>query len=342
MGLAPCSILLLTTLVASCCGHAELPSLSAPPTTDYLAQEFDFEASRPPVNLPAWAASHAQLELMVAEALSWAACNGILMRASAAGDDEDSAPTFTHAPFSLLPCEFPAAALAEAYALAPVFGKLVESVSRDVPWLSRTLTEVAESDDFIRNLLKLCVRVQREGPTQDARLAILRSDYMLHEPDGVEEGQLLQVELNTIASSFAGLSQRVAAMHSALMPRWASTRRHAWQAAGKPSQLSMTSVLPPNAAADNLAEALAQAHGLYAQDHASILFVVQPHERNHVDQDLLREKLWSMYGVRVICRTLAQVRPPVGGDAGFRARGYGRRRVGRHWECEQGHVWHLR
>uniref|UniRef100_A0A6T9P9R9 glutathione synthase n=1 Tax=Haptolina ericina TaxID=156174 RepID=A0A6T9P9R9_9EUKA len=130
---------------------------------------------------------------------------------------------------------------------------------------------------------------------------------MLHEPDGVEEGQLLQVELNTIASSFAGLSQRVAAMHSALMPRWASTRRHAWQAAGKPSQLSMTSVLPPNAAADNLAEALAQAHALYAQDHASILFVVQPHERNHVDQDLLREKLWSMYGVRVICRTLAQI-----------------------------------
>ena len=47
-----------------------------------------------------------------------------------------------------------------------------------------TLREAADSDPFTKRLMKLCERVQREGESQKARLAVLRSDYMLHEPDG--------------------------------------------------------------------------------------------------------------------------------------------------------------
>jgi hypothetical protein len=38
-------------------------------------------------------------------------------------------------------------------------------------------------------------------------------------------------------------------MHTALTPRWESTRWHAWQAAGRPGQLSLKAVQPANDAA---------------------------------------------------------------------------------------------
>ena len=300
------SILLHVAVCAQAESEEEAP-LAAPPPNDFLAQEFDFDAARVPASLPAWAGSQAQCDLMVADGVSWAACNGLMMR-TPPGEAEDAPPTYVHAPFSLGPCQYPAASLREAYEIAPLFGKLVEEVSKDVPWLASTLATTAESDDFTKRLLKLCARVQAEGKTQSARLAILRSDYMLHEPaEGGQTPQLLQVELNTIASSFGGLSQRVAAMHTQLAQRWPSVRRHAWEAAAKPGRLTLPESLPPNPAADGIAEGLARAHALYGDAEASILFVVQPEERNHIDQEHVVQQLWRAHGIRVICRTLAQV-----------------------------------
>ena len=85
-----------------------------------------------------------------------------------------------------------------------------------MPWLARTLQGTAESDEFTRRLLRMCARVQREGATQGARLAILRSDYMLHDAEDGDAARLMQVELNTIASSFGSLSSRVSALHTHL------------------------------------------------------------------------------------------------------------------------------
>ena len=303
---------MFSLLLVGLCAQAPTESeedapLAAPPSNDFLAQELDFDAARVPASLPAWAGSQAQCDLMVADGVSWAACNGLMMR-TPPGEAAHTAPTYVHAPFSLGPCEYPAASLREAYEIAPLFGKLVEEVSKDVPWLARTLATTAESDDFTKRLLKLCAKVQAEGKTQSARLAILRSDYMLHAPEeGVQAPQLMQVELNTIASSFGGLSQRVAAMHAQLAQRWPSVRRHAWEAAGKPGRLALPESLPPNPAADGIAEGLARAHALYGNADAVILFVVQPEERNHIDQEHVVQRLWRAHGIRVICRTLAQV-----------------------------------
>ena len=47
-----------------------------------------------------------------------------------------------------------------------------------------------------------------------SRLGIIRSDYMLDGDSGIK-----QIELNTIASSFAGLSVGVAKLHRFLMGR---------------------------------------------------------------------------------------------------------------------------
>ena len=119
--------------------------------------------------------------------MAWCATHGLLVHAAAPSGDgapaptSPSAPRLTHAPFSLLPATFPAVQLALATdELAPLFGLLVERVGRDVPWLASTLRLTADSDDFTRRLLQLCATVHREGATQHAKLALLRSDYMLH------------------------------------------------------------------------------------------------------------------------------------------------------------------
>jgi glutathione synthase len=57
--------------------------------------------------------------------------------------------------------------------------------------------------------------VRRERRGAERVLAVLRSDYMLHAPTS----SLLQVELNTIASSFGCLSTLVARMHRHLLGR---------------------------------------------------------------------------------------------------------------------------
>ena len=176
-----------------------------------------------------------------------------------------------------------------------------------MPWLTRTLQGTADSDDFTRRLLKLCAKVQREGATQAARLAVLRSDYMLHDAADGSAARLLQVELNTIAASFGCLSTRVSQLHTHLAQRFEALRRWLWLSAGKPSRLRLDATLPPNAALAGIAEGLARAHAAYGEPEAVVLFVVQPDERNSLDQELLRQRLWSEHGVRVVSRTLLQL-----------------------------------
>ncbi len=317
-------VVLVLTMSASCLGSSALEGepLSAPPPTDYPAQSLDLPAPRrADDDLPDGISSRAQCEAMVADAVAWAGMNALLVHAPSAviiptedGDGASAAPAPTtgpllaHAPFSLLPAEFPADQLEHARRLAPLFGSLVERVGCDVPWLSRTLRGAADGDDFTRRLLDLCARVQREGATQPARLALLRSDYMLHEPDGASgPSRLLQVELNTIASSFGALGSKACELHASMAQRWEAYRQHVWLACGKPSRLNLGDALPPSEAVPQLAAALARAHAEYGNADASVLFVVQPDERNAIDQQLISEQLWTAHSVRVVRRTLTQL-----------------------------------
>ena len=272
-----------------------------PPPTDFSEAELD-DPSPSRGGALAALGSAAALEAVCADAEAWASCNGLLMRSA------EDASAFEHAPFALLPARFPAEQLAHAAELAPTFGLLVDKIVDDLPWLMATLREAADSDPFTKRLMKLCERVQREGESQKARLAVLRSDYMLHEPDGgAEPPRLLQVELNTIAASFASLSNRVSALHAYLAARWPAVRRQLWDDAGRPSRLKLENVLPANPSVERIAEAIARAHGVYGSRDAAVLFVVQPSERNALDQELLRQQLWAAHGLRVISRTLGQL-----------------------------------
>ena len=94
-----------------------------------------------------------------------------------------------------------------------------------------------------------------EGIHQDLSLGLHRSDYMLHAEDGVETPK--QIELNTIAASFAGLSTALASIHATLMGRYATVSSLVSQAALPGADL------PPNGAVSGLAAALAAADKAY-------------------------------------------------------------------------------
>lgn len=105
---------------------------------------------------------------------------------------------------------------------------------------------------------------------------------------------LLQVEINTIASSFASLSTRIYEMYRDLDP----------QSIGN---------LPANEALQNIAEALAIAHTEFLNQRKPLageektvimLMVVQSCERNFADQRLLEFELLQNHGVKMIRASL--------------------------------------
>ena len=162
---------------------------------------------------------------------------------------------------TLLPTSLDEQSYRRVAALTPLWHTLVDRVSRDEDFLLRHLEGPAQADPWLRRMLDLLVRLQKEGRacTQPLRLGIYRSDYMLHVEDIDDDGSAaataadagtvavaasangtsdvassnasngsvrrgvrhtpLQVELNTMAASFMGLSTRVAAMHRFMLQR---------------------------------------------------------------------------------------------------------------------------
>jgi hypothetical protein len=158
-------------------------------------------------------------------------------------------------------------------------------------------------------------------------------------------GNLLQVELNTISSSFAALGSLVTSLHRYPYPfclivpflllyktfqscsllwlssiglkihflklalnivLWLCHGRHLINWSGDRSGLEAKNV-PENSAADTFAEALALAWKEYGDNRAVVLMVVREEERNMYDQYWLALKLFKSYGIKLIRKTLSQV-----------------------------------
>ena len=67
------------------------------------------------------------------EAISYALAHGLTFK---------SGPLFTHIPLSLLPVPFPLQKFNHGILLSPLYGKLVDRVSRDINWLHETLARL--------------------------------------------------------------------------------------------------------------------------------------------------------------------------------------------------------
>ena len=263
------------------------------------------------------------IDKLTSHANAFAAAHGLQVESkrdkiSSSGGDKIAYET---APISLLPNAYPAKAFYSAQGLAPSFNLLVDRISRDAVWLNETLskTGVADVDPFTGKLLEMYQDIYcSEGEigvfakSADC-LGIMRSDYMLH-----TNNELKQVELNTIASSFAGLAVNVAKMHRHLVQRYIEEDKEieSWFTMNKRAVLDIDTCeldsqdkVPENPALSKLPLAMKVSYDRYSEKFnpsASpvILFVVQEGETNTVDQRMLEFQLWEQYQIPVIRMSL--------------------------------------
>ena len=224
---------------------------------------------------------------------------------------------FTHCPLMVEPSPFPRALFEKAQALSPVFNRLVDDVSRDGDFLREALTATAAADEFTGRLLAIhnAVYPTRGVSPQGLMLGMHRSDYMLHTGGSNDPAawNLQQVEINTIASSFAGLSPLVNRLH-----------RYTSAVAGKTSEIAaLEAAVPVSTSADDLALALASAFaaharsgrggdvsnvsGLEGEAGQAVLFVVQEGELNVSDQRILEQNVWLNHKVRCVRHSLQEI-----------------------------------
>ncbi len=125
-------------------------------------------------------------------------------------------------------------------------------------------------------------------------LGLFRSDYMVHVDLLGPQPLVKQVEFNTIASSFGGLSSQVSSLH-----------KHLLSVGAYPESLSdilSSESLPPSTSVPGLARGMAKAHEAYGKSsnglQLCVIFLVQDLERNVFDQRHLEYALNESHGVR--------------------------------------------
>ena len=253
---------------------------------------------------------------------SFASANGLLIEKKR---QDGTAGTYLEgAPISLLPNAFPAKAFQDAVDLAPAFNVLVDRISRNHEFLSTTLQTVVQADEFTKKLLEFYLDIYVHGDEskfrfarEADRLGIHRSDYMLHTDPNSDVPGIKQIELNTIASSFASLACQVASLHSFLLNRFDSNdalkselQSNAAVVAG--ANANPNGSVPNNQALEKIANAFQATMERYRQRHAPekpmvVLFVVQPGETNTVDQRMLEFQVWKQHSIPVVRLSLVEI-----------------------------------
>ncbi|KAL9253423.1 Glutathione synthetase, chloroplastic-like protein [Drosera capensis] len=242
--------------------QSSLPTSSFSP---FKCKSGDLESVEGNLGFEIHAIEEDMVEKMVYDALVWCSLNGLLV-GDRAVERSGTLPGvgMVHAPFSLLPMSFPASRWKQACELAPIFNELFDRISLDAKFLQDSLSRTKKVDEFTSRLLDIHSKMIEINKIEEIRLGLHRSDYMLD----VQTNRLLQVEFNTISSSFPGLSCLVSKLHRNLLHHYGS-------------HLGLDhSKVPENAAVDKIAEALAKAWTEYNNPRAVVLFVVQLEERN--------------------------------------------------------------
>uniref|UniRef100_A0A7N6BH03 Glutathione synthetase n=1 Tax=Anabas testudineus TaxID=64144 RepID=A0A7N6BH03_ANATE len=202
---------------------------------------------------------------------------GVLMRIQ---ETPNSSELVTYAPFTLFPSPVPKTVFLQALALQTHYNTLVDKISQDPDFLQEALASTIAVDDFTAKLFRIHKQILKEGRSQSIVLGLNRSDYML---DQREDGSssLKQIEINTIAASFGGLSSRTPDVH-----------RHVLKVAGR---LEESQRILDNNPAFGLTAALAKAWELYGSERAVVMFLVEETQRNIFDHRYIEHELWKRY-----------------------------------------------
>lgn len=186
----------------------------------------------------------------------------------------------THCPLMLSPTPISSSLITQLESLAQPLALLFHRVANNLDFLAEQLQSTAASDEYTGFLLSLALE---EKSHQDSlRFSITRSDYFLTQ----QQDGLRQVEFNTIAASYIGLSEKITEFHKI----WGSLCHETWD-------------LLPNKPISGVANAFVQVMKEYGVADSCILFVIQPNERNVFDQRLLEIALIEQ-GIRVIRTSL--------------------------------------
>ncbi|RDX82165.1 Glutathione synthetase, chloroplastic, partial [Mucuna pruriens] len=222
------------------------------------------------------------LKNIVYDALVWSTLNCLLVGdKSVQRSGTVPGVGLVHLPFALLPAPFPESHWKQACELAPLFNELVDRVSLDGKFLQESLSRplsrynicssqcrTKEADEFTSRLLDIHSKMLQINKKEEIRLGLVRSDYMLDE----KTKSLLQIEMNTISTSFAAVGCLMTGLHRRLLSQY-----------GELLGLDSKRV-PSNNAVNEYAEALAKAWSEYNNPRdlyrAAILVVVQVEERN--------------------------------------------------------------
>jgi hypothetical protein len=242
----------------------------------------------------------------IKQADAWCAINGLLY--------SDGEKGFNMAPVALIPNTFSNSSFEYAQNVQPIINTMIDKMSRDKDFLFKQLSPVAEADTFVARLLDIYGQLPDEIIKEQVQIGLHRSDYMINLDENGKELPL-QIEMNTIASSFGCLSKKVGDLHKFLLTR--NSESSIFQNLLKDvsegqfnEDLNLekaANLIPNNRSVKMLAFGLAMAHFVFGDTKAHILFIVQPGEKNVADQRLLEQELWTYHGVRVDFMTLAQV-----------------------------------
>ncbi|EQK99634.1 hypothetical protein G6O67_006840 [Ophiocordyceps sinensis] len=227
----------------------------------------------------------AERDALVHAIKDWSIGNGLAVRPPPgfipAGTDPSGIAAI-HAPVTVFPSPFPRVCFEQAKAVQTTYNELYASVSRHEAFLADVVRQVMDGDDFIQKLWQIHLKVKQEGYTQPLSLGLFRSDYMVHQDSSVSPPtlQVKQVEFNTIAASFGGLSFYTSLLHKYL----ATTEYPFLKQPLTPGSLA----LPDNRPVQGLVAGIEAAYRAYpnsALGHSRcLLFLVQGAERNVFDQ----------------------------------------------------------
>ncbi|KAF2434784.1 glutathione synthase [Tothia fuscella] len=251
--------------------------------------------------------SQARRQYLLTNLKDWSIAHGLAVRPAPAFVPSEQDPEFalaTTAPVTLFPSLFPKSCFEEGLSIQTTYNKLYSAIASDEEWLKPIIEELLDIDSFVEDLWKVHLAVAKDGYVQDLTLGLFRSDYMVHiDSSSSPAVGIKQVEFNTIASSFGGLSSKVSALHQHLESIDAYPS-HKDPLIPKGSGVQSSSV-------PLLATGLAAAHMAYGNSKESrplcVLFIVQDPERNVFDQRHLEYELSSSHKVRVFRLPFRQI-----------------------------------
>ncbi|KAH7961478.1 hypothetical protein HPB52_009321 [Rhipicephalus sanguineus] len=180
------------------------------------------------------------LKRAVQDAKEYAISRGVCMKSKSREPD-----SYTFVPFCLLPSPYPREAFQQVKSLQEDINLLIHRVAHDYSFLRDCLQRqvdndeltvphlllksrlqlTIETDEFTASIFNIYQKVWEAEFPQPLSLGLLRSDYMLDLKSGdtkeLHKARPKQVEVNTIASSFGGITPPLCKLQKYALPSFA-------------------------------------------------------------------------------------------------------------------------